>query len=690
MSELAKLWSASSIVIIGASERIGAMGRLPIEYLLKYGYSGEIFLVNPKGEEILGINSYRSVLDINKPIDLALVMVPIAGVEQAVRECAQSGISVVTVMGSGFAESDEKGAELQGRIIAIAKESGMRIVGPNCIGSIGGAKKLTATFSPVFSSKATKLNSGGLALVSQSGALGYGMYSMGLERDLPIGIVVTTGNEGDVTALEVAEALSVDSNVTGILIYIEGISDLAALKKTAQSKPTAVLKAGRSVAGAIAAASHTGAMATGDRVVEAAIRSSGAVRVNDIEELLDAGAIFSTGRKLKGKKVAIVTTSGGSGILGADAVETHGLEMAQLSVKTRAALDEIIPSYGSSANPIDITAAVMSAPDLFEKCLKIVIEDPEVDAVVAAFCVLVGEDVKKIAEALGAARKLKSIPIVVARTGSASLAPEGAKLLSNENIPIFSTPERAIRALSILRKVSEPARISSRKPAATSQMAPHDGASEVDLKQLWKAASIPVPESILVKNRTEVISAVKSVGGRAVLKAVIPGLLHKSDVGGVVLDIDEAKAESTFDHMMSLGKNGEGQVLVERFVPKGVEVLVGITPSPLGRVLTVGVGGVLTEVINDSALRLLPVDAQDIEEMIAETRLSQLLAGVRGAAAGDKDALIQTVLKITDATMDWPDGFELDINPVTVLNEGVWVLDSAYIAPNANINRGDH
>lgn len=681
MNSLAKLWSASSIAIIGASERVGAMGRLPIEYLLKFGYEGDIYPVNPKGEKILGLTTYKSIGEIKKPIDLALILVPISGVEEAVRQCALAKVSVVTVMGSGFAESGSEGRELQNRLVAIAVKSGTRLVGPNCIGSVGGLHKLTATFSPVFSSEATTLSGGGVALISQSGALGYGAYSLGLERGLPIGIIVTTGNEGDVTAMEVATVLADDKDVQGILIYAEGISNIDQLKKTALGKPTAILKAGRSDAGAKAAASHTGALATLDRVVDAGIAATGAVRVGDIEELLDAGAIFTSGKKLLGKKVAIITTSGGSGILGADALEIYGLELATLSTTTVSKLDLIIPSYGSSINPVDVTAAVMSAPDLFAKCLDILIEDPSVDAIVAAFCVLVGDDVEKIALALGQARSKRDIPIVVSRTGSYLLAPAGAALLSKGNIPIFPTPERAIRALSILRKVSIPIRSNSRKAISPTQPAPLAGASEVDLKNIWRSAGISLPESRLITQQSEVLRALAEVGGRAVFKAVLPGLLHKSEVGGVALDIKSENALETFDRIMSISPDGSGKVLVESFIPAGVEVLVGITPSLLGRVLTIGVGGVLAEIINDTCVRLLPVDSEDIEEMINQTRLGLLLKGVRGAAKSDIKALIDTVLKITDITEQWPDGFELDLNPVRILSDGAWVLDSAYIAP---------
>ena len=679
MNPIANLWSAQSIAVIGATERVGAMGRLPIQYLQKYGYRGEIFPVNPKGGTILGLSVFTSIAEIKKPIDLALIMVPAQSVREAVMECAQSGVPIVTVMASGFAEADETGARAQAELVDIAKKSGMRLVGPNCIGSVGGKQSLTATFTPVFSSESTALKAGSLALVSQSGALGYGTYSLGVERDLPIGIVVTTGNEADVSAIDVAETIADQSDIEGLLIYAEGLSDIQRLQEISKKKPTAILKAGRSEAGAHAAASHTGALATGDRVVDAAIRKCGAVRVSNVEELLDAGAVFTTKTPLHGKRIGIITTSGGSGILGTDALEAHGLELATLDASTISTLSEIIPAYGNAHNPVDVTAAVMSSPELFEKCVSVLVNDKNVDAIIAAFCVLVGEDVERIAQALGKAQRERKIPIVVARTGSPSLAPLATHMLAELNIPVYPTPERAARSLAMLRIVSEKKTDAKRENFQCVEQ-PSTDASEVEIKKLWQSAGIPVPESVVVKNKSDVKAAVAHVGGRAVLKAVIPGLLHKSDAGGVALDVRAEECESIYDRMIAIAHGGEASVLVERFVPKGIEALVGITPSPLGRVLTIGLGGVLTEVMADTSLRLLPVSKSEVSDMIDETRLGKLFSGVRGAQPADRNAFIELVLRITDATSGWDEGFELDINPVTVLPDGAWVLDSAYVA----------
>lgn len=305
-------------------------------------------------------------------------------------------------MSSGFAESGAEGLQAQNELVDIARAKGMRLVGPNCIGSVGGKDRVLATFSPVFTAASTKVAPGNVALISQSGALGYGTYSLGLEQGLPIGVAVTTGNEADVSALEIAEELSQAKEIDTILLYLEGVDSFQRIKNIAKAKPTAVLKAGRSNAGAAAAASHTGALATADRVIDAALRQAGAIRVNDVEELLDAGAVFAANADATAaKRIAIITTSGGSGILAVDAIESFAdksnISLAQFEVETISKLEQIIPAYGNAQNPVDVTAAVMSQPGMFEECLNVVAADPNVDAIVACFCVLTGNDVEKIA-----------------------------------------------------------------------------------------------------------------------------------------------------------------------------------------------------------------------------------------------------------------------------------------------------
>jgi len=679
MNNLSLLWNAQSIAIIGATERENAIGRAPIEYLQRYGYKGEIYPINPKGSTILGLQAFSTITEINSEIDLALILLPAGLVEEALTQCGVAKVKVVIIMSSGFAESDADGVLAQARLVDIAKHSGMRLVGPNCIGSVGGAKKLVASFSPVFSAPTTNVEAGSIALVSQSGALGYGMYSLGLDQGVPLGVVVTTGNEADVTNLEVANALADDPTISAILLYAESLTDIGMLHKISTKKPTAILKVGRSAQGAIAAASHTGALATEDRIIDAAIRATGAVRVDDVEQLLDAGLIFASGVKSLGKRVAIITTSGGSGILATDALDANGLELAVLAPESLAELRNIVPSYGNANNPVDVTAAVMSSPDLFEKCLDILAQDKGVDSIIACFAVLVGSDVERIAAALGGVSKIRKIPIAVARTGSKNLAPNAQAIFKSLNIPVFPTPDRAVAALRILNDSGRVIERISTKLSSELFPTPSSTATEVEMKALWKKVGIPVPQSVVVSEVKDIQAAIKFVGGRAVLKAVVPGLLHKSEAGAVALDIGADTAEATFISLSQLsGKGVKNDVLVETFIPKGVEALVGVTSSALGKVLTIGVGGILTEIISDVSIRLLPVDESTVRQMIAETRLAALFAGARGSAPADIGAFVAAVLRIAEVASTFPESSELDINPLTVLPQGAWVLDTAY------------
>lgn len=690
-SPLAALWSARSVAVVGASDRPGSLGRLPVEFLQRYGYAGRILPVRPDGAPVAGLPSYASVRECRReqgPVDLAMVMVAAPRVLAAVQDCADAEVPVAVICTSGFAETGEEGAALQAEVVRAAHEGGVRLVGPNCIGSVGVAAGQVSSFSPLFSGERTELVPGAVGFVSQSGALGYGAVSLAFERGLGLGWVVNTGNEADVSAVEVMGALTREPGCRGLLAYLETLGDFEGLRAVAATgTPVAVLKAGRSDAGARAAASHTGALAAGDRVVDAALRQLGIVRVDDVDELLDVGEVMTVQHRPRGRRVAVVTTSGGSGILAADAVEAHGLEMAALSEQTLAVLDEIVPAFGSTANPVDVTAAVMSNANLFDRTLDVIAVDPGVDLIVACFCVLTGTDVDDVVASLARVAERSGIPVLAVRTGADHLAPQAGARMRAAGIPCYPTPARAVRAAAALVQFSTPTASAPSAPAASpaapaTHPVPRAGAGEQEMKALLSAAGLPVPAGRVAASAADAAAAVADVGGRAVFKAVVPGLLHKSDAGGVIVGVTAEEAGPAWEKVASLG----GEVLVEEMVPGGVEALVGLAPSPLGMVLTVGVGGVLTEVLHDVALRVLPVGRDDVEAMVDETRLGALLAGVRGAAPADREALVEAVLQVCEVTHAWPQGFELDLNPVTALpvGNGVRVLDAAYIAPTVH------
>jgi acetate---CoA ligase (ADP-forming) len=568
-AQLSALWSAGSVAVIGASDRVGSPGRLPIEFLQRYGYRGRILPVRPDGVSVLGLHSFGSVQECPLPVELAMILVSADRVARAVDNCVEAAVPVAIVCSSGFAETGEAGAALQDEIAARARAGGVRLLGPNCIGTVGVPNRQVTSFSPFFAGAETELVGGSLAFVSQSGALGYGAVSLAFERGLGLGWVVNTGNEADINAPEVMAALTGEPGCRGLLAYIETLDDIDNLRKVAQSRlPIAVLKAGRSDAGQRAAASHTGALAAGDRVVDAALRQFGMVRVDDVDELLDVGDAFSQPRRSAGPRVAVVTTSGGSGILAADAVEAAGLELSVFSPQTQAALEGIVPAYGATANPVDVTATVMSNAELFDRTLDAIVDDDGVDMVVACFCVLTGRDVDDVVASLSRAAKRSGKPVLAARTGADHLAPAAAAQLRSEGIPTFPTPARAVRAAAALHQISRKPSSPPADPGATVEP-PSAGVGERELKDLLAEAGLPIPRGRLIRNRGDVEVAICEVGGRAVLKAVVPGLVHKSEAGGVAIGETADTAAATFDRLVQLG----GQVLAEEMVTGSVEAL---------------------------------------------------------------------------------------------------------------------
>jgi acyl-CoA synthetase (NDP forming) len=688
------------VAVVGASERPGTPGRLVVEHLLRFGYPGRILPVNARDPgTILGLSAYPSVIAAGERPDLAVVLVPAEAVPGAVADCAAAGVRVCVVGSSGFAETGEEGRRRQANLAAAARASGMRLVGPNCIGSVGfgaaGGGAQVASFSPLFAGERTRLVPGGIGFASASGALGYGTVSLALERGLGLFAAVTTGNEADVSTLEALAALAAEPDCTALLGYVESLSDGPALRALAAAgKPTALLVAGTSAAGARAAASHTGALATADRLTDGALRQLGIVRARDVDDLLDLGAAFALPRPA-GPRVAVVTTSGGSGILAADAIEAQGLTLAELAPGTTKELTEVVPAYGSVANPVDVTATVMRDRELVGRCLAAVVRDPGVDAVVLCFCVLVGADVDAIVGALAGLPGGK--PVVVARTGAEHLAPAAAERLRELGVPVYQTPARAVRAVAARLAAADGAAAGSgaggtagrgaaergaagrgaaergaagRRPAGTLAEPPADR-SEAGLKSWLSAHGVRTPRGWTVTHPADAPAAVERVGGRAVLKVVVPSAAHKSELGGVALGVTPVSAAAIAARLLRIP--GAVGVLVEEQVAPGVEVLVGIGSSPLGPTLTLGAGGVLTELLDDVAVRLLPVDRAELAEAVRATRVGRLLAGYRGAAPADVDALLDLVERVAAL------GAPVELNPVVVNAGGAVVLDAALV-----------
>ncbi|HKA69215.1 MAG TPA: acetate--CoA ligase family protein [Actinomycetes bacterium] len=671
---LRALWSARAVAIVGASQRAGSMGRLPVEFLRRYGYSGRILPINPSADAVLELPCYPTVTAAPGPVDLALILLGADRVPAAIEDCIAAGVRVAIIGASGFAETGAAGAAKQDELVRLAAAGGLRLVGPNCIGAVGVRTGQVASFSPLFAAPTTELVAGSLGFVTQSGALGYGTVSLAFQRGLGLGWIINTGNEADVDAIEAMTAVAAEPVCTGVLGYVETLADGPGLRRLAASGvPIGLLKAGSSWAGARAAASHTAALATEDRVVEDVLRQLGIARTHDVEALLDLGDAFSQPRRPAGPRIAVLTTSGGSGILAADALVDRGLRLAEFGPETQAGLDSIVPAFGATANPVDVTATVMADPALFGRCLDLLVADSGVDALLACFCVLTGAEADQVVGALAEVAAGTPKPVFAARTGADHLAPGAAAALRAAGIPTFPTPGRTAAALAGLYRVSQ-----DRPAVAAGGIAPAGGpatTSEPELKGLLRAAGIPVPAGGLLDSADDAAAAVVAYGGTAVFKAVVPGLMHKTEVGGVFLGVTPESASAAYQKLAALG----GEVYAEEQVSGGAEVLVGVAPTSLGQVLTLASGGLLTEVIDDAVHRLLPIGPAEAKSMLAQWRGAAVLAGPRGRPELDAGALKRLLLAISELVSGWRPGYELDLNPVAVLPRGVVVLDAAYL-----------
>jgi acyl-CoA synthetase (NDP forming) len=405
----------------------------------------------------------------------------------------------------------------------------------------------------------------------------------------------------------------------------------------------------------------------------------GIARAGDVDGLLDLGIAFTSRHRPAGPRVAVVSTSGGSGILAADAIDVPScdLALAGLSRSTQVALTEIVPSFGSTKNPVDVTASVMKDPRLLQRALDVVADDDAVDAVIACFCVLADDQVVDIVAAAETAADRTGKPVFIARTGADFVAPSAAEVTRKAGLPAFPTPDRAVRALAGLWQTSKPSSsgngTAGQAPIRTQRDSPPT--DEAALKAFLASHAIPVPAGRIAGGPDDAVAATVEVGGVAVAKAVVPGLIHKSEMGGVVIGVTPESAADVYARLAGLG----GEVLIEEHVRGEAEMLVGIAPSPLGQVLTVATGGVHAEVLDDVAVRLLPLTRDEAAGMIAELRAAPLLDGYRGGPPLDVDALIDIMMAVSDLAGDWPVGSELDLNPVALLPDGARVLDAVFL-----------
>ena len=690
-------FNARSVAVIGASGEVAKIGGRPIHLLRKYGYSGAIYPINPKGGEIQSLPAYTRLADTPKPPELAVVAVPAGHALQAVRECAERGVKGVVVLSSGFSEAGPEGIEMQSEMTRIARQHGMRLMGPNCLGSVGVAQKVIGSFSVALEDHMPE--PGGIGIVSQSGNIGSYTLQILVQRGVGVSAMVTTGNEADVDLSDGIAALARDPHTRVILCCMETCRDGNRLRSAlevarAHKTPVIMLKIGATELGQMAAASHTGALAASDAVIDAVFRRHGALRVASHEDLVEIGLAAEQllPERLPSKAEAtLMAASGGFCIMMADAMSAAGISLPALSPATQARIHAMLPT-AITHNPVDSSAQISSKPETLLGVLSALQEDPG-DRVSVLFqsLSLYSSRLRGIyLEAMAQLRQRypQRVLMVISR------GPDDAvRQIRQLGIPVFSSIDAAARGLAGLVRLSQLQEL----PASTDHMHEEsvlplaDAAfqNEIGAKQALASAGFPIPMEALTHSVDEAVRAAQAMGFPVVLKVVSQDLPHKTEVGGVLLNLSNAESvRSAYERILSNVARHAPQarvegILVAPMLQGGTELIAGISRDPVfGPVVMVGMGGIYAEVLRDVAVQVAPVSEQDALEMIRSLRLFPLLDGARGQAPLDQQAAAALVARLSEfADRHREQVAEIDLNPILVRpqGEGVAILDALMI-----------
>ncbi|AZW33061.1 acetate--CoA ligase family protein [Bordetella bronchiseptica] len=681
----AAVLEARSVAIVGASADPGKIAGRPLAYMLSRGFVGKLFPVNPTRAQVQGVKSYPSLAAIGEPVDLAIVGTPAALVEGVIREGIAAGVRAFVVFSSGFSETGEAGAALQRRLGELARAHDVTILGPNCLGVANSATGLIASFTTAL--EETPIRQGGFALVSQSGALGAYWMDICLRSGLGFSKWITTGNECDMDAAAAIAYLAGDADTRVIGLYVEDIRDTVAFRRALRAaaeagKPVIAIKAGRSQAGAAAAASHTGALAGDDALYDACLRQHGALRVDSLGQMMDAARLYLFDSVPQGRRIAVMSVSGGAGVLIADEAERWGLALPPLAEHTASALAPVLPSFVQAANPLDLTGNVVQDTASIGRALEAVARDPGNDAIVL-FVGLMHSIASAFTDAIAQARQRTHRPIIVIWIGAKE---ESVAALEQARIPVFRDIPPAVAAVgaAVRLQALREAALAMALPAAAPPAARAgriEALAECDGKALLRElGAAGVPAGVLVAGPApERLPAPLAYPVVAKLQAA--SLLHKSDIGGVVLGIasDQQLREAVQrlgDIAREHGIEARG-VLVEPMQPFDHELLLGLRRDPrFGATLTLGRGGVEVELDADVASQLLPLSAGAIQAMLESLRAARLFKGFRGRGAVDLAALSSQIADLCRIFLEQPDLAEVEVNPLAVRGDRAWVLDA--------------
>jgi acetyltransferase len=697
---LASLFEPASVAVIGATERKGAVGRVLIENMVEARFAGELYAVNPKHRKVLGVPCFPSVAQLPKPVDLAVVVTGAEVVPRVIEECGAAGIASAVVITAGFSETGPRGADLEHALLANARKHGLRLIGPNCLGIMRPALGLNATFGR------GNARAGSLALVSQSGAICTAMLDWARPNGIGFSSVISLGGSADIDFGEIVDYLSADVATEHILLYIEGIHDarrfISALRAAARAKPVIVMKSGRHPSGVRAAVSHTGAMVGADDVFDAALKRTGAVRVTTIGQHVAAAHALSTRVRPRGERLAIVTNGGGPGVLAADRAADLGVALAELSPATIEVLRRALPSNWSQGNPIDVIGDADAAR--YKAAVTACLADSSVDGVLVILTPQAMTSPTEVARALIACAKHSDKPLLTVWMGEEQVQKARALLQANR-IPVFRTPEPAVdmfahvssfyrnqrQLLQVPGPLGEHALPDVDHARAIVTQALANGTnvlSSADSKAVLAAFHIPVARTLPARTAAEAVAAANAIGYPVVMKIDSPDITHKTDVGGVRLNLSNgAEVEAAYGEMLEAVRLTRPEArltgaTLETMVKRenGRELLVGVlTDRVFGPAITFGTGGTAVEVYADRAVGLPPLNVFLTAEMIRSTRVARMLDAFRGMPPANLGAIQNVLLRVSEIVCELPEIREMDINPLLADENGVIAADARIV-----------
>lgn len=675
------LFDARSVAVIGASDNPGRVGGMPLHFLLEGGFDGVVYAVNPRRDTVQGQPAFARLADIDAPVDLAVIVVPAAGVIEAVEECAAAGVGAAAVISSGFAEAGAEGERLQERLRAVITETGIRVCGPNCAGVMNLPRRMLASFGSQLAAR-MEFVPGSIAVVSQSGAVGAYLFTLARERGLGLSKWATTGNEIDLQAADLIEAIAADEETDVIALYLEQVRDGEALARACEAahrndKALVGVLAGRTSAADEALRSHTAAMAGDREVAFAALEELGIVVVDSIERLLSTAEGMRVGNAPVGPGVGLVTMSGAAGVMMVDESVDAGLDVPTLPTEVQERLREMLP-FAATANPIDVTGSISNVPEIFDPFLSSVLASEDVDAVVCflghvLLSPLVGERLL-LEVAAAAGRTAKPIWLV-----GVVEDPRLRKLLGDAGVPLFTDPVAAVDALgaayrSVSRRRGDSSLPAARRGADHGQVAPppRGALSEREAQEYLAPLGIRFPGQRLVGSAADAAAAAAEIGGPVVMKISSPDIAHKTDVGGVRLDVAPEDAADAYETVMAAvtekapGAALDGVLVQERV--EGFPVIVGSRfDEAFGPVVLVGSGGIHAEAIDDQAIALAPLDVAGAEALLARTKLPPILSGARGGPPLACDRLVELIVTLSQLAWRGRDRIlTVELNPVLV------------------------